>query len=93
MEKKKDCIKDIYVWLDGGRQKACSVKCNSKDIEKILNILEGEFNRMFTYSESYKLYYGEGSIEKAIKQSFVKVKRIIKKAQKEEENKQREIES
>ena len=60
MGKKKNCVKDIYVWLDGGRQKACSVKCDNKDIEKLLTSLEEESNKMFTYGESYKI-----SMEKA----------------------------
>lgn len=81
MEKKKNCVKDIYIWLDGGRQKACSVKCDNKDIEKLLTSLEEEFNKMFTYGESYKIFYGEGSLEKALKHCQSKIKKLIKKAE------------
>ena len=81
MEKKKNCVKDIYVWLDGGRQKACSVKCETKDVEKLLNQLETEFSKMFTYGESYKMFYGDASLEKAVKHCRAKIKRILKKVE------------
>lgn len=78
MEKKKNCIKDIYIWLESGRQKACSVKCDNEDIQKLLTALEEEFERMFTYSESYKVFYGEGSFEKALKSCQTKVEKLLK---------------
>lgn len=82
MEKKKNCVKDIYVWLDGGRQKACSVKCNNSDIEKLLNSLEKCFSRMFTYGESYKVFYGEGSLEKSLEHCISKINRLLLKEEK-----------
>lgn len=81
MEKKKNCVKDIYVWLDSGRQKACSVKCDNKDIEKLLSSLESEFDKMITYGESYKVFYGEGSLDKALKRCQTKIRKLIKKSE------------
>lgn len=83
MEKEKNCVKDIYIWLDGGREKACSVKCNNEDIQKLLNGLESQFEKMFTYSESYKVFYGESRLEKALENAISKIKRLLKRKEKE----------
>lgn len=77
MEKKKNFVKDIYVWLEGGKQKACSVKCDNRDIELLLNALESKYHKMFTYGESYRVFYGEGSLEKSFRLCSAKVERLI----------------
>lgn len=79
MEKKKNCVKDIYVWLDGGRQKACSVKCNDNDIQTLLTSLEGKFGKMFTYGESYKVFYGESGFEEVLNYSISKIEKLLQK--------------
>lgn len=90
MEKKRNFVKDIYIWLDGGRQKVCSVKCENSEIDKLLSLLENEYGKMFTYSEGYKSFYGEGNMEKSIKHCYSKTRKIIKKHQEdsEKDNKQ-----